>query len=191
MARKTAPDVIARMQEMYDKNVPVPEIARALGVSYRTAYGYTAGRKKGHASTYDYQKAVAGRQGHATIHGYQTEKVRARYGIGLRDHLEALAKERGFASDAKYRGHLASERQQRPEYQCFATLVEGRLKSLRLTQEWLAKQLEVTPQSVNGYVQGKTMPKGERKRKLLDILGIELQELEDIVMTYTERTTFS
>jgi DNA-binding XRE family transcriptional regulator len=56
-------------------------------------------------------------------------------------------------------------------------LAEREEEGKTITQEWIAQQLDVKPQSVSSWVKGKAFPKGETMFKLAYLLGVKVDDL--------------
>ena len=59
MSERIAEETKEKIQKLYKENVNIADIARQTGVSYSTAYGYTAARKRGFESRYEYEEHLA------------------------------------------------------------------------------------------------------------------------------------
>ena len=142
------------IHRLYQSGLPVKNIAREAGVSHTTAWIYSAAKKGGFESCYDYQRSLARKRGFES----------------LSKRREYSARERGFESHYEYLEDLAGKRQERLENRELGELIKSRLKELGRTQLWLAEQVGISKQLMSLYALGKVTPKKNVLEKLYSVL---------------------
>ncbi len=185
------------IESLYALELPLKEIARRTGVSYSAVYGRTKLRERGFSSMHKYQEHRAQQRGFSSWHKYQEHLAKQRGFNHIHKYQEHLAQQKGFSSWYKYqediaqqRGFsswhkrkedMAQQRQQRLLNQGLSDLIRTGLEELGENQAWLANKLGVTGETVTGYLQGKYLPRKEKRLKLEALLGIDFQSLEKLV----------
>ena len=143
-----------KISRLYDsgRGLSPAEIARRTEVSYASVYGMTKARQRINPDT-----------------GKPFESYTA-----YREHLarQRINPDTGepFESGTQYYEHLARQRSQKEVNRELSDFVKRRLKELCRTQSWLAEELGISRQMISFYTQGNSVPKGERLRKLRNIL---------------------
>jgi len=197
MSRKLSDETKQLLEELYAEKRSVAEIARRTNVSCATVYRYVEAKQGGFTSYKEYQDDLAKKRGFTSYMEYKKDLARQRGFASLNDYLGSLAqkrgfksrngyseylvKQRGFASRSEYEEHLAKRRQQQPINQELSDLIKRELTRMGKSQGWLAEQLGVTGGAVSRYVSGRTTPRKNLHQKLLEVLELPYQCLDDLL----------
>ena len=153
MQKKITEETKVSIKQYYNQGLSLAEVARRTKVPRTTVYNYTRGLEKAQSLGYD------------TYTAYRNHVIR----------------EKGYASWRAYMRGLESQHQQQQLYQESARMIMQALRRMNKTQKWLAEQLRVNKNAVTLYVQGKTLPNKEHRKKLCDVLQLDENRLENIV----------
>lgn len=113
---------------------------------------------------------IARRTGISYTTVYSLTRVQQRGFASNYEYEVHLAQQRGFESVNEYREYCAQHRTERKANRELGDLVKQKLKELGKNQSWLAEQLGVSRQAASFYAQGKSIPRGVRLVRLLDIV---------------------
>ena len=154
MARKIPQETRKEINRLYDEGLRPSEIARQTGVSYASVYGMTKVRQ---------------RENPETVKQFASLGELQYYNARQRENPETGKQ---FASRGEYEAYQARQRSKKSRNKELSYLIKKRLKWIGVNQSWLAKKMDVSREAVRLYVAGRSIPKGENLRKLLDSLEI-------------------
>ncbi len=172
---------LARQETNPETNQPYKSYSELLSYQARQRYNPETGKRFGSLEElYDYQARQK-------TNPHTHRKFRSK-----REYLDYLARQKTnpttnklYESHSEYKSYQARQRMQRKENRRFNRLVKKGLKGLGQTRLGLAKKLGVTKRAVLFYLQGRTIPRGERLNRLLRILNInnftERASLDDLI----------
>ncbi|MBW2993153.1 helix-turn-helix domain-containing protein [Candidatus Woesearchaeota archaeon] len=172
MAKKLSEEARKSIDDLYEKGLPVSDIADRTGISYPIIYSHTKLRERGFESCSEYKEHLAKKKGFESYHEY-LEYLTIKNGFkSVKEYQEHLAVKNGYDSFNDYNNQMAKQRQQRPENQMLGILIEWGLKKIGKNQTWLAEQLGTTRQTVSSYRNGKTFPKEPMLEKMCSVLDV-------------------
>lgn len=150
---KTPYKTIRGMQRIYDGGSTLVGTADELKVSYSTARRYVERPRQLKRSNF------------ATRSQYR----------------DALARRKGYNSDAHYEEALALERQSRPENIAFSTLLRDSLGKKGKSDYWLAKIMDLSEKMIYKYLQGISLPSSANFQRLSELFGWSYESIDDLV----------
>lgn len=178
---KIPAEVVEHMQELYAAKWTIADIAEEVGVSWSTAYGYTKARQEGYVSLQQKHQMQLSLRGFASRTAY-TKWLAEENGCSSIYELRSRSLEdHGYGSLSAYQRDKAEQRSHRKSYRKVSEIIVQRLDEMGKTQRWLAQELGVNKSTMIQYAHGKLIPRGERRKKLCEVLQVDESILEKII----------
>ncbi len=87
-----------------------------------------------------------------------------------------IVREKGFSSSTAYQKHLREKRATEPRTLAFTALFNDSLRTSGFNQHSFSKKSGIPKQTVNDYAHGILIPKEDRLRSMLEIMGAEVDQ---------------
>ena len=98
------------------------------------------------------------------------------------EYEECLAEEKGFNNIYEYRRHLRrQERAKRSPNKKFRKLIRRTLEREGKTQTDMAREIGVSREMVSQYAQGYSIPRGDKRDKVAEFLGLKRKSLDRLL----------
>jgi predicted transcriptional regulator len=163
-----------------DEGLSRGEIASILECSEPTAWFLTSDKTQGFKSYRAYIESNIKKRGARNLEEYR-ESIALEKGFNsVEEYLLELRRKREENKEIrgipKYRELLREKRARQEKNINFSRFLKSRLEFMGKNQSWLARELNVSRETVSAYVHGEIMPSKERLYTLCDVLGVYFKE---------------
>lgn len=131
-----------------------PLIAERLGVAVSTVWRYTAAVEKGFEDSHDYVDSLAREKGYRNHNSYVRTQRAIR--LGFKSHKEYKKHQRGQKTRALAR---------------FSKYLNQELDDRCQGSTWLGREINVSRQVINNYLQGENLPNPEIRKRIFDFFS--------------------
>ena len=160
-----------------NNNMSLTQIVQETGISRSNVWFFTSPISEQYPTLYKYKLA---RLNGKTDEELQEEIAEKKGFNSIQEYRQYLREKRlsneNIIDENEYKRTLAQQRTNLPRNKTFAKMIKTRLRRLNKNQAWLAKQLNVSRESVSNYCRGESMPKQDRLYELYDSLGIDYKK---------------